>query len=477
MKPRRSSIEDPQKSLFDIELEKIIDPRQPLARLAERMDWRVFDERFGQYYHPTQGRPGNATRLMVGLHYLKYTYDLSDEEVVERWMENPYWQYFCGKKYFEYKSPIDPTSMTRWRKKVGVEGAEELLKETVATAMRMKAVEPKEFKNINVDTTVQEKAITYPTDSKLYYRMRARLVALAKREGVQLRQSYVRKARQALINVNRYFHARQHKRAHRQVKKLKTYLRRVHRDIVRKIAENQELQAVFHELLSLSTRLFLQERSDSNKLYSIHAPETECIGKGKAHKKYEFGNKVSVVSTSKKGLIIGMKSFHGNPYDGHTLADSMKQAEHISGRVLDGNIFVDRGYRKHDYQGPATVHIAKTEGLSRSLRRWMRRRSAIEAKIGHLKFDSRLDRNFLLGKDGDHINALLSGCGINFRFLLAEIYLRLYFLLFSAQLRLRRACQKLISALTCFAKTQSSPPVGGGKGFFLGAHAFVSGNI
>jgi IS5 family transposase len=444
MRPRRSSKEEPQEDLFRVSLDKLIDPRQPLVQLAKRINWQVFDERFGSLYHPTNGRPGNPTRLMAGLHYLKYTYDLSDEEVVERWMENPYWQYFCGEKYFEYKAPIDPTSMTRWRKKVGVEGAEELLKETIQTALRMKAVRTREFESVNVDTTVQEKAITYPTDSKLYNRMRAKLVALAKHRGVKLRQSYLRKGPLVLLKANRYFHARQYKRARRQVRKLKSYLRWVSSDIRRKIAGNEELEAEFAELLSLTDKLLSQQRSDKNKLYSIHAPEVECIAKGKAHKKYEFGNKVSVVSTSRKGLIIGAKAFHGNPYDGHTLAAAMEQAEHLSGRVLNGAVIVDLGYRRHDYQGPATIHIARTKKFSGRLRALVRRRNAIEAKIGHMKNNSRLDRNFLLGRDGDCINAILCGCGVNLRLLIGALYLLLYFLLFSVLKICRNGIRSLL---------------------------------
>lgn len=430
MKPRRPGNEEPQSDLFRIELERIVDKQQPLVTLAGRIDWGTFDEKFGRHYDEKKGRPGNPTRLMVGLHYLKYTYNLSDEVVVERWSENPYWQYFCGEKYFEYKSPIDPTSMTRWRKKVGVDGAEEMLSATIKAALEMKVVKRSEFKTLNADTTVQEKAVTYPTDSKLYYRARAKLVTEAKRRGVKLRQSYVRKAREALIMANRYFHARQHKRAHRQVRTLKTYLRRVTNDIRRKIAGNSALEEAFRELLVLSDRVLAQQRTDKNKLYSLHAPEVECISKGKAHKKYEFGNKVSIVSTSKRGLILGMLAHHGNPYDGHTMQASMDQAERICGQELDGDVFLDKGYRGHDYNGPATINVSGKKKLSRQLRRLMRRRSRIEADIGHMKTDSRFGRNFLLGKDGDAFNALLCGCAANLWLVIAEIYQRFFLSLF-----------------------------------------------
>ena len=452
MKPRRPGREEPQSDLFGIELERIVDKRQPLVLLAARINWESFEEKFSQHYDEKKGRPGNGTRLMVGLHYLKYTYNLSDEVTVERWSENPYWQYFCGEKYFEYRSPIDPTSMTRWRKKVGVEGAEEMLSATIKTALQMKVVKRSEFKTLNADTTVQEKAITYPTDSKLYYRARAKLVTEAKRRGVKLRQSYVRKAREALIMANRYFHARQHKRAHRQVRKLKTYLRRVTNDICRKIAGNSALEESFSELLALADRVLAQQRTDKNKLYSLHAPEVECISKGKAHKKYEFGNKVSVVSTSKKGLVLGMLAHHGNPYDGHTLQASMDQAERISAQQLDGDVFLDKGYRGHDYNGSATINVSGKKRLLRRLRKLMRRRSRIEADIGHMKNESRFGRNFLLGKDGDAFNALLCGCAANLWLLIAEICQRVFFSLFSTE---KIALQAFLNALSPFLLANS----------------------
>lgn len=430
MKPKRAAIEERQGALFGVELERLIDRSHAPAAIAEKMPWERFDEQFGGFYHATIGRSGVPTRMMVGLHYLKYTFDLSDEEVVERWVENPYWQYFCGEKYFQHEPPIHPTSMTKWRKKIGSGGAEELLRGTITTALEMKVVGEKEFEKLNVDTTVQEKAVTYPTDSKLYHKMRANLVSLAKAHGVPLRQSYVRKGREALLFANRYFFARQTKRARKQVRKLKTYLGRVKRDIERNIAGNEELSRVFAAALALADRVLEQKQSDSNKLYSIHAPEVECIAKGKAHKKYEFGNKVGVVSTSRKGVVLAMTAFHGNPYDGHTLRQSLADAERISEHALNGDVFVDRGYRGHNYNGEASVHIAGKTLPSRTLKRWMKRRAAIEAKIAHLKLNSRLDRNYLLGKEGDRFNAIMCGCGVNLRLIIGAVYPALYFSLF-----------------------------------------------
>ena len=412
-----------QGDLFRVELIDLVDKRHSLALLADQIPWGDFDEAFEPLYCPDNGRCGIPTRLMVGLHYLKHAYDLSDEETVARWVENPYWQYFCGSKWFEYDLPVDPSSMTNWRKKIGEAGAEEMLAGTIKAGLKSGVIKKSSFKKVNVDTTVQEKAVTFPTDAKLYNRMREKLMKAAKENDVPLRQSYVRLGKRSLLMVSRYMHARQAKRAKRELKKLRNYLGRVARDIERKISGDAAKEALFDELLAMAHRLFNQKRNDKNKLYSIHAPETECISRGKAHKKYEFGVKVGVVTTSGDNFVIGMKALHGNPYDGHTLAACVEQACRLTGKELDGEVFVDRGYRKHDYEGPAKVHVVGKgiKRAKRSHRKWLKRRSAIEPLIGHMKTDGKLGRNYLAGIEGDKVNAVLCGCGQNFRKLLAEV--------------------------------------------------------
>jgi len=423
----RSKPASRQGSLFQSRLDQILDKKHPLYTLAHVIDWPVFDEAFGGLYSEGQGRPAKATRLMVGLHYLKYANDLSDEEVVFKWVENPYWQYFCGCEYFEHELPIDPTSMTKWRNRVESAGMEKLLEETIKSGLKMKVIKKSSLKKINVDTTVQEKAIAFPTDAKLYHRMRERLVKEVKNAGIKLRQTYTFKSKKALLKQSRYGHARQMKRAAREVRNLKTWLGRVVRDIERKTCKDAQLAASFSESLALARRLLDQKRCDKNKLYSLHAPEVECISKGKAHKKYEFGCKVSVATTSKDNFIVGMAALHGNPYDGHTLKKTVEQVEKLSG-IRPDEVYPDRGYRGHNYDGGATVHIARGhhKRLKPSLKKWLKRRSAIEPVIGHAKSDSRLDRNYLKGKEGDKINAILSGCGFNIRKLL-KAFLRLIF--------------------------------------------------
>jgi IS5 family transposase len=355
---------------------------------------------------------------MVGLHYLKHMHDLSDEEAVERWVENPYWQYFCGFEFFQHHLPIDPSTMTRWRKRVGPEGMEKVLAATVGVAVEAGAVKESSFQRITVDTTVQPKNIAHPTDSRLYLKALQILVRQAKRHGILLRRSHTRVAKRAALMAGRYAHAKQFRRMRREIKKLKTFLGRVYRDIVRKIAGNAALEARFARLLGLVERLLTQKTKDKNKLYALHAPEVACIAKGKARTPYEFGAKVGIATTNREGLVLAAKSFDGNPYDGHTLSDTVAQAAQITG-VDPERIYADRGYRGHNYEGEASVMLSgHKRGLSSQMKRELKRRSAIEATIGHMKTDGRLDRNFLKGQTGDAINALLVAAGHNMRLIL-----------------------------------------------------------
>ena len=418
MKPQQSPSDNNQAELFRSELKQILAMNHRMVKLAHQVDWARFDEAFGQTYCPDNGRPGASTRLMVSLHYLKYTFDLSDESVITEWLENPYWQYLGGMKYFCHEPPIDPSSMTRWRKRVGEAGAEELLSETLAAGLRMKAVKPTQLKQVNVDTTVQEKDIRFPTDARLLDRAREHLVKAASQRGLELRQNYNRVNKQLLHQQNRYAHARQFKRAARCTRKMRTHLGRVIRDIQRKCPDPDE--KLKHELV-IAQRIYEQQRGDRDKVYSVHEPEVACIAKGKAHKRYEFGSKVSIGATSKGGWCVGAKSFKGNPYDGHTLEESVEQIE----RVIKGSprrIFVDRGYRKHNYDGEIEVHVDQLRRgrITRSVWKWMKRRSAIEPTIGHLKQHRRLDRNRLKGTLGDQMNVIFSAAAMNFSKLLSH---------------------------------------------------------
>src|SRR5262249_32585228 len=299
MRPRERR-ETSEQDLFRSRLDQIIDMKHALVKLARAIDWGFLEQTFGAVYTDKPGQPPLPTRLMGGLAILKHTYDLSDEALCERWVENPYFQYFCGEEFFQHALVFDRSSLTRWRQRMGEDKLKALLQESLAVATRTEAMKPSDLARVVIDTTVQPKAVMFPTDAKLLNRARERLVRLTKKLGVSLRQSYARVGKLALIKHQRYAHAHQFKRAARSLRKLKTYLGRVIRDIERRIVGNEELREAFVRPLFLARRVLEQERRQrGRKVYSLHAPEVECIGKGKAHRPYEFGVKVSIATTVK----------------------------------------------------------------------------------------------------------------------------------------------------------------------------------
>ena len=429
MRPKDMSFEESHGELFRSSLEQILNKKHPLYILANKIDWERFNKSYGILFVQNQGRPGLPTRLVVGLHYLKHAYNESDESVVARLLENPYWQYFCGFKQFQHELPIDPSSLTRWRKRLGPDKLEELLMATIQTAKNDKLLTEKHIERVNVDTTVQEKAIAFPTDARLYHKARRILVRLAKKNNINLRQSYERVGRRAYLKQGRYASASQHKRAKKETRKLKTMLGRTIRDIQRKYSNTEGRLA---KVLTIASAIFDQKRNDTNKVYSVHAPEVECIAKGKVHKKYEFGCKVAMVSSSKDNWILAIDAVHGNPYDGHTLKDSLKQVKQVTG-CTPLHAYCDRGYRSASKEITDTeVHLCgkNKKSMKASLWKWYARRSAIEPIFGHLKSDNRLERNHLHGKDGDRMNAILSGCGFNLRKLIRAFFLSFFQRLF-----------------------------------------------
>jgi IS5 family transposase len=424
MRPRERW-ETGQRDLFRARLEQILNPRHGLVRLARVIDWSILEERFGTVYVDGPGRPPLPTRLMAGLSILKHLHSLSDEVLCARWVENPYYQLFCGEEFFRHWLPVDRSSLTRWRQRMGEERLTALLQESLATAARTGAAKPSDFRQMIVDTTVQEKAIAFPTDAKLMHRARERLVRLARRHGVGLRQSYARVGKRALIRHQRYAHAKQFKRANRALKSIRTMLGRVIRDVTRKIAGWPDLAEVFALPVSLARRVKDQrQRQRGRKVYSLHAPEVECIGKGKAHKRYEFGVKVSVATPLRrcKGgqFVAHVKALPGNPYDGHTLESVIPDIERTIGAELE-RVITDAGYRGHKAppERRFRVYVAgQKRRLSAAIRRAFRRRSAVEPVIGHLKAEHRMGRNHLAHSAGDAINAVLAAVGYNFRLLI-----------------------------------------------------------
>ena len=425
-KPRPKSS---QLELFQAQFEQLLNHRHPLYLLANRIDWKRFDTALADCYSADLGAPAKSIRLLVGLHYLKHAFNESDESLLERWIENPYWQYFCGFDTMQHEVPLHPTSLTKWRQRVGADKLAEMLSETVALAVREKQVTKQELTQVNVDTTVQEKNITHPTDSKLYHKAIVKLGQAAKHRGVKLRQTYVRVSKKAAMMVGRYAHAKQFKRMRRKLRKLRTWLGRVIRDLCRKVPHPD---AALEELLGRCERLHAQESRDSKKLYSLHEPEVMCISKGKAHKRYEFGQKVSVATTNRANWVVGVDLCEGNPYDGHTLAKAIATVEKTIG-VSVADAYVDKGYRGHDYRGEANVHLAGSSSrkLTRTKKKRRKRRSAVEPKIGHLKSDNRMRLCFLKGLAGDAINAVLAAAGSNLQKLLRAFAHALLFWLWS----------------------------------------------
>lgn len=425
MKPRVADT-SPQEDLFRNRLENIISLEHALVKLADSIDWNHLNDVLGDFYEEAVvGQPPKPTRLMAGLLYLKHTYGLSDEALLERWVESPYFQYFCGETFFQHEPPIHPTSLSRYRKRLGKAGTEALFRATIEAGKANGIIDERDMTEVAVDTTVMEKAITYPTDAKLYLKSLQRLNKQCRRHGIVLRQSYTRTGKVLAQRVGRYAHARQYRRMRKVLKQLKGRLGRVVRDIERKTADWQALPAALQQELTLAKRLLEQQPRDKNKLYSLHAPEVECISKGKAHKRYEFGVKVGIVTALKRPFVLAAHALPNNPYDGHTLVWSLAHTRINTGVPLK-TVVVDKGYRGPQVRWPG-VEIVRPGQRSRDAahRRWrrnrLRRRSLVEAVIGHMKNEGLLDRNWLKGSLGDAIHVLLCAAGQNLRLILRAL--------------------------------------------------------
>ena len=408
--------------LFRARLDQIINLKHELAQLAGQIDWDFIDGEIAPLYSD-KGRPGIPTRFAIGLLLLKQIYGLSDEGVCERWVYDPYFQFFTGEEFFQHEFPHERSDLSHWRKRLG-DKLELLLAESLRVAHASGALRSKDLARVTVDTTVQPKNITFPTDAKLLHAAIKGLNRLANKHGVRLRQSYVRIARRAAMMAGRYAHAKQFNRHRRELRFLRSRLGRMIRDIGRKIAGHRDLEVVFAlPLVRASQIRSQQQRQRGWKLYSFHAPETECIGKGKASAPYEFGVQVSIVTTNARAsrgqFVLHAKALPGNPYDGHTLRDVIDQVQKLTGREIE-RAYVDKGYRGHDTEKPRRVFISgQKRGVFGVIKRELRRRSAIEPVIGHLKAEGHLGRCYLKGRAGDAANAILSAVGHNFRRILA----------------------------------------------------------
>jgi IS5 family transposase len=412
-------IKHPQLNVFQIPLISIINMDHELVLLAQRIDWKSVDKEFSIYY-PYMGRRAVPVRKMVGSMILKQMYNLGDETFVDRWIENPYWQYFCGETFFQYEKPFDPSEFVHFRRRIGEVGAQKILK------LSINLFDPKEIheKEVLIDTTVQEKNITFPTDSKLHKKIIEGCRKIAEKEDLTLRQSYRRTVKQLMIEQRFREHPKKRKKANAAARKLKTIAGRLVRDVERGLDDKDRLNS-YDDQLWLYYRVLGQKKDDNNKLYSFHAPEVKCISKGKEHKRYEFGNKSSFVLTKKSGIVVGAMAFEDNIYDGHTLEPQLAQVEDLLGRLPE-TALVDRGCKGRKSILGVNIKIpgsgkGKTAYQKAKDRERFRRRASIEPIIGHLKQDHRVLRNYLKGVEGDMINTLLAGAAFNMMKMLRKI--------------------------------------------------------
>lgn len=487
---------------FRSRLDQMIDLRHPLAVLSTRLPWALieaevapklthqakpgkrlvgedlagtFNGEFGGGISPA-GRPRLPIRLMVSLLYLKNSFNLSDEELVERWAENVQWQFFSGMDYYEPRLPCDATQIGRFRRLLGEDGLEQLLKATIECAVQIKAVRPADLERVIVDSTVQSKAIAHPVDSRLLEIARHKVVSAARRAGIACKQTYAKEGRALRRKAGGYAHAKQFKRLRRTVKRQRTILGVVIREVQRKLGADQAAVAAggapanepgwptaladLAMWLQRAERIRTQQRDTKNKLYALHAPEVECICKGKARNPYEFGVKVSLVVTHRQGLMVGARSFPGNPYDGHVLSAQLEQTTNLLqdlGRS-PRQVVVDLGYRGVDEDNPGVqiIHRGKYKSLTDYEKRLLKRRQAIEPLIGHTKADHRMDRCWLQGATGDALHALACAAGYNIRWLLRAIVRLGLAGIFCALAAVFACLACLIQALSARAKVMES---------------------
>jgi IS5 family transposase len=389
-----------------------LDPRQPLKQLADKFPWAEFEQVFGKYYS-VEGRPAKPVRLMVGLLLLKQLFDQGDETVVAAWVQNPYWQYFCGMSEFQWQVPCDPSDLVYFRQRIGEAGVQRILQ--VSAQLHGPAAQERE---VVVDTTVQEKNITHPTDTKLTHKIIRCCWKLADCNGVKLRRRYRKAVRQGVMAQRWRRDPRKRKTAHRALRKMKIIAGRLLRELERKlpVAVREEQREHF----ALYRRVLHQQLSDRNKIYSLHEPQVYCLSKGKEHKKYEFGSKASVVMTKTSGVIVGAVAHEENLYDGDALRPALQQTQLITGQV-PAKAIVDRGYRgRKEVDGtevllPGKPQPGQSKSVSARLRARFRRRAAIEPLISHLKHQYRLARCFLKGFVGDQVNLLLAAAAWNLK--------------------------------------------------------------
>ncbi|GBD90970.1 hypothetical protein BMS3Abin04_01692 [bacterium BMS3Abin04] len=412
-----------QSDLFKPLLIDFIDMGHELVLLANKIGWDHLEKELSVYYSE-KGQPSMPIRFMSGCLLLKRYYNLGDETLAQAWVMNPYMQYFCGYRHFEHKFPCDPSDFVHFRKRLGEEGIEKIFIHTVE--LHGEKIKSKQLLS---DTTVQENNITYPTDSKLAKKIIDKCNKIAESETIRQRQTYKRVSKQLLRDSYNSQHPRRKKKARKSMKKLKTIAGRLVRELERKLGE--EKLNLYQSELELFKKVLNQKKEDKNKIYSLHKPFTSCISKGKAHKKYEFGNKIGLMLNPTELVVLGVESYKGNPHDSKTIEPLLKQME----KNLDyqpEEVIYDRGGRGVSEINGVKISTPKpplkrdSQYQKMKKRKKFRRRAAIEPVIGHLKKDFRMEENYLHGESSPKINALLVASGWNLKKLAEKLKKKLF---------------------------------------------------
>lgn len=412
-------VHNPQSDLFKILLRDIVSEKIDLVKLTHKIDWDGVEEYYVPYYS-LEGRPSVPTRTMVGLLLLKSMFSVSDEDLIPSWVQNPYWQYFCGEQYFRDSPPCDPSDLVHFRKRIGKTGSEYLLKLSVQLHCKDAYAEPQ----VLIDTTVQEKDITFPTDAKLYYAIIEQCWKISKNNALKLHQSFKFLSKQMRLKLRFAHHPKKKKEARHALKKLRSYAHKLIGQL--KNLMNEEQNKFYDEKFVLFNRVLKQQKSDSNKVYSLHEPDVYCMAKGKEHKTYEFGCKASIALTKTTGIIVGAITFEENQADVNTLTQTLAQVKYTTDK-LPKEAICDRGYRGRTKIDECKISVPKplpqsaTRYQKQIVQEKFRRRAGIEPIIGHLKHDHRMARNFLKGKLGDFINCVLAAAGFNLKKMLRKL--------------------------------------------------------